>query len=95
MELVEGETIAERLQRGPMRVEDALNIARQIAEALEAAHEKGVIHRDLKPANVKITPDERVKVLARDRSCSFPGQFRHPRPGWIWPWPTGKAALNL
>ena len=63
MELIEGETIAERLRRGPIRVEDALQIARQIAEALEAAHEKGVIHRDLKPANVMITPDEQVKVL--------------------------------
>jgi serine/threonine-protein kinase len=63
MELVEGETLAERLQRGPVKVEDALKIAHQMAEALEAAHEKGIVHRDLKPANVKITPDEQVKVL--------------------------------
>jgi predicted Ser/Thr protein kinase len=63
MELVEGETLAERLQRGPLSVRDALTIAHQIAEALEAAHEKGIVHRDLKPANVKITPNEQVKVL--------------------------------
>src|SRR5213593_2878508 len=63
MELVEGETLAERLQRGPMPVAEALKTATQIAEALEAAHEKGIVHRDLKPANVKITPEEKVKVL--------------------------------
>jgi serine/threonine protein kinase/Tol biopolymer transport system component len=63
MELVEGETIAERIAGGPIPLEDALAIARQIAEALEAAHEKGIIHRDLKPANVKVTPDGVVKVL--------------------------------
>jgi len=63
MELVEGETLAERIARGPLQVEEAIGVALQIAEALEAAHEKGVIHRDLKPANVKITPDQQVKVL--------------------------------
>jgi eukaryotic-like serine/threonine-protein kinase len=63
MELVEGETLADRLRRGAMPAADALGVAQQIAEALEAAHERGVIHRDLKPANVKVTPDERVKVL--------------------------------
>jgi serine/threonine protein kinase len=63
MELVDGETLAERVQRGPMKVEEAARIAEQIAEAVEAAHEKGVVHRDLKPANVKITPEGKVKVL--------------------------------
>ena len=64
MELVPGETLQERIRRdGPVPVEEALAIAKQIAEALEAAHEKGIIHRDLKPANVKVTPEGKVKVL--------------------------------
>jgi eukaryotic-like serine/threonine-protein kinase len=63
LELVEGETLAQRLQRGPVPCAEALQIGRQIAEALEAAHEKGVIHRDIKPGNIKITPDGKVKVL--------------------------------
>jgi Tol biopolymer transport system component/predicted Ser/Thr protein kinase len=63
MELVTGENLAERLTRGPLAVDEALETARQIAEALEAAHEQGVIHRDLKPANVQLTPDGQVKVL--------------------------------
>ena len=64
MELVEGETLAERISRsGRIEVDEALNIARQIAEALEAAHENGVIHRDLRPANVIVTPEGNVKVL--------------------------------
>ena len=63
LELVEGETLAELLARRPIPMTEALEIAKQIAEALEAAHERGIIHRDLKPANVKITPQGRVKVL--------------------------------
>ncbi len=63
MELVEGEDLSQRLERGPLAVEDALEIGRQIAAALETAHEAGVIHRDLKPANVKLTPEGQVKVL--------------------------------
>ena len=63
MELVEGKTLADRIKAGPIPVEEALKLALQIAEALEAAHEKGVIHRDLKPANVMIAAGDKVKVL--------------------------------
>jgi len=63
MELVPGETLAERLRKGPVGIEEALRIGGQIAQALEAAHEKGIVHRDLKPPNVKVTPEGRVKVL--------------------------------
>jgi len=63
LELVEGETIADRIARGALSLDEALPIAKQIAEALEAAHEQGIIHRDLKPANIKVTPDGVVKVL--------------------------------
>ncbi len=63
LEYVDGETLAERLARGPLAVDDALAVCAQIAAGLEAAHEAGVIHRDLKPGNVKITPDGAVKVL--------------------------------
>ena len=63
MELVEGEDLAQRLGRGLIPLHEALPIARQIAEALEAAHEQGIIHRDLKPANVKVREDGTVKVL--------------------------------
>ena len=63
MELVEGEDLAQRLARGPMPVEEVIPAARQIAEALEAAHESGIVHRDLKPANIKVRPDDTIKVL--------------------------------
>src|SRR5665213_2237011 len=63
MELVEGPTLAEQIAQGPIPIEEALRIAKQIADALEAAHEKNIVHRDLKPANVKIRPDGSVKVL--------------------------------
>src|ERR1700692_2914919 len=63
MELVDGPTLPEKIKQGPIPFDEALAIARQIADALEAAHEKGIVHRDLKPANVKIRPDGSVKVL--------------------------------
>ena len=63
LELVEGPTLADRIAEGPIPIDEALPIAKQIAEALEAAHEQGIIHRDLKPANVKVKADGTVKVL--------------------------------
>ena len=63
LELVEGPTLQDRISQGPIPLDEALPIAKQIAEALEAAHEQGIIHRDLKPANIKVTPDGVVKVL--------------------------------
>src|SRR5829696_7903480 len=63
MELAEGEDLSERLFRGTIPIDEALPIAKQIAEALEAAHEQGIIHRDLKPANIKVSQDGTVKVL--------------------------------
>lgn len=63
LELVEGESVAARLKRGPLPVDEALQVAKQIADALEAAHDKGIVHRDLKPANIKIAPEGKVKVL--------------------------------
>jgi serine/threonine protein kinase len=63
MELVEGEDLSQRIARGAIPIDEALPIAKQIAEALEAAHEQGIVHRDLKPANIKLRPDGTVKVL--------------------------------
>src|SRR6478736_9992256 len=63
MELVEGEDLARRIARGPVPIDDAIPIARQIAEAVEAAHDLGIMHRDLKPANVMVRPDGMVKIL--------------------------------
>ena len=73
LELVEGDTLADRLKKGAIAVEESLKLALQIAEALEAAHEKGVIHRDLKPANIKVTPDGKIKVLDFGLAKAFAG----------------------
>ncbi len=74
LELVEGDTLADQIKSGPIPVEESLKLALQIAEALEAAHEKGVIHRDLKPANIKVTPDGKVKVLDFGLAKAFAGE---------------------
>ena len=63
LELVDGPTLAERIARGPIPIDEALPIARQIAEGLEAAHEQGIVHRDLKPSNIAVRPDGTVKIL--------------------------------
>ena len=73
LELVEGDTLADRIKRGAIPVEESVKLALQIAEALEAAHEKGVIHRDLKPANIKVTPDGKVRVLDFGLAKAFEG----------------------
>jgi Tol biopolymer transport system component len=80
MELVPGETLADRIKAGPVPVEETLKIAVQIAEALEAAHEKNIIHRDLKPTNVKVTPDGKVKVLDFGLAKAFAGDAENDDP---------------
>src|SRR3954451_3600537 len=84
MELIDGEELAQHIARGPLPLDEALPIAAQIAEALEAAHEQGIVHRDLKPANIKIRPDGTVKVLdfglakATESVGSGPGVSQSP-----------------
>jgi len=81
MELVEGPTLADRLEHGPLPLDETLSIARQIADALEAAHEKGVVHRDLKPANVKVREDGTVKVLDFGLATAVQAGVREPAGG--------------
>ena len=78
MELAEGETLAERIKKGPIPVDDALEYARQIAEGLEAAHEQGIIHRDLKPANVMVSAEGKVKVLDFGLAKAFDPEASRP-----------------
>src|SRR5215813_9271971 len=80
LELVEGETLADRSRRGAIPLEESLQLARQISEALEAAHEKGIIHRDLKPANIKITANGTVKILDFGLAKAFAQNDVHADP---------------
>ncbi|UCF36074.1 MAG: protein kinase [Acidobacteriota bacterium] len=80
MEFVEGEDLSDRVSRGPLPLQDALKIALQLAEALESAHDKGVIHRDLKPANIKITPQGQVKVLDFGLAKALEGDLQGSSP---------------
>ena len=88
MELVEGPTLADRIAQGAIPLVEALPIAKQIAEALEAAHEQGVIHRDLKPANIKVREDGAVKVNSAS-PASLPLRLPHPRIEAEWHRPAG------
>jgi Tol biopolymer transport system component len=93
LELVPGETLADTVARGPVPVDEALVICRQIADALEAAHDRGILHRDLKPANIKITPDGKVKVL----DFGLGKLFEHENPAGLSQSPTlltGRASME-
>jgi eukaryotic-like serine/threonine-protein kinase len=93
MELVEGEDLSELLKHGAIAVDDAVDIARQVAEGLEEAHEKGIIHRDLKPANIKRTPDGKVKILDFGLARAFSGQ--NPEEEKIGTDPTMTAPMTM
>ncbi len=94
MELVEGSTLAQRIAAGPIPLDEALPIARQIAEALEYAHERGIVHRDLKPANIKITPEDRVKVLDFGLAKALSGDAAAANGNSASPTLTINAAMN-
>ena len=92
MELVEGEDLSGHVARGPMSLTETLAVARQLADALEAAHEQGIVHRDLKPANVKVRADGTVKVLDFGLAKALgPGPMAQEGPGT----PPGPGALGL
>jgi serine/threonine protein kinase/Tol biopolymer transport system component len=80
MELIEGQTLSDRIKTGPIPVKEALKLALQVAEALEAAHGNGVIHRDLKPSNIKVTPDGKVKVLDFGLAKAYAGDQENISP---------------
>jgi len=92
LELIEGPTLADRIAQGPIPVEEALKIALQITEGMEAAHEKGIIHRDLKPANIKITPEGQVKILDFGLAKALEGET--PSPSELSQSPTLTAAAT-
>jgi Tol biopolymer transport system component len=88
MEMVEGVTLAERLSAGPLAIDEALSIAKELADALDAAHQHGIVHRDLKPANIKLTPEGAVKVLDFGIAKAIdptPASTPNPQPGMASP----------
>ena len=94
MELVEGQTLADRLVHGPLPVAEALAIAVQIADALETAHEKGIVHRDLKPANVKVIARRQVKVLDFGLAKAVETEARSRSPPGPARWSSTAAAMR-
>ncbi|MEE8218198.1 MAG: protein kinase, partial [Vicinamibacteria bacterium] len=95
LELIEGKDLSERLKRGAIPVDEALEIGRQVAVALEAAHEKGIVHRDLKPANVKLTPEGQVKVLDFGLAKAYSGGAVSSGPAVLSPMPSPGSTATM